>query len=243
MSNGRFLWNELVTTDVDGGATFYGELFGWRRNDITMGNGMGYTLLDNGQFQEAGINAHMQAPAHWLPYLSTEDVDATLAKIEAHGGKVLHRGNGDQMEIAVFADDQGAVAALVKGEERPVLDRRPEPGEFCWYSLSTTDLDKAKAFYTAVFGWDAQDMDMGGGTTASTFFWNGQPVADIQTGQPGPNHWGSCICVDAIDSALEKAVGLGAETLAGPFPIGEMGTLAVVKDPTGAVVSLWGANA
>lgn len=242
MSNGRFLWNELVTKDVDGGASFYGELLGWSRSDVEMGNGMTYTLLDNGVFQEAGINTHMEAPSHWLPYVSTDDVDETLAAVEAQGGKVLHRNDGDGMEVAVFVDNQGAIGAIVKADERPILERRPAPGEFCWYSLAVGDAEKARDFYTNVFGWSYDEMDMGGGTKAKTFFWNGAPVADIQTEQPGPAHWGSCICVDDVTAALEQAKNLGGQALAGPFPVGEMGILAVVQDPTGAVVSLWEAK-
>ena len=37
------------------------------------------------------------------------------------------------------------------------------PGTFSWTDLATTDPDAAKAFYAALFGWQAEDMPVPGG--------------------------------------------------------------------------------
>ena len=42
-----------------------------------------------------------------------------------------------------------------------------EPGTFSWADLSTTDQAAAKVFYSGLFGWEADDMPVGDGTTYS----------------------------------------------------------------------------
>ena len=53
------------------------------------------------------------------------------------------------------------------------------PGTFCWTDLTTTDQGAAKAFYSGLFGWKAEDLPVGEGFVYSMMRLNGKDVAAI----------------------------------------------------------------
>jgi predicted enzyme related to lactoylglutathione lyase len=53
------------------------------------------------------------------------------------------------------------------------------PGTPSWVDLQTTDQAGAKSFYTALFGWDYDDQDMGDGAVYSLAQKNGKDVAGV----------------------------------------------------------------
>ena len=61
---------------------------------------------------------------------------------------------------------------------------RYEPGTFCWVDLATTDPEGAKAFYSALFGWNAVDMPVGDGSVYTLLRLNGDDVAALSEMQP-----------------------------------------------------------
>ena len=119
-----------------------------------------------------------------------------------------------------------------------------ENGKFCWAELSTTDGPAAKAFYTALFGWETIDNPMGPGMVYTMLNLNGQSAAALYEDKSGkaPPHWGTYISVDDLDASAAKAKELGGAILAGPFDVMEHGRMAVIQDPTGAAFCLWQAK-
>lgn len=120
------------------------------------------------------------------------------------------------------------------------------PGMFCWFELATPDQDGAKQFYTALFGWTANDMPIGEGMTYSMLLKNGKEVGALfQMGpqmQGIPPHWGSYVSVASADESAKKAEALGGKVMAPPFDVMDVGRMAVLQDPTGAVLSIWEAK-
>jgi len=57
-----------------------------------------------------------------------------------------------------------------------------------------------------------------------------------------PTHWNLYVAVENADTTAERAAGLGAKVIAEPFDVYDVGRMAVVQDPTGAVFSLWQAK-
>jgi uncharacterized protein len=118
------------------------------------------------------------------------------------------------------------------------------PGTFCWADLGTTDAAAAKRFYTRVFGWDAVDAPAGESGTYTTFKLDGRDVAALyemgeeERAQLTP-HWSSYVSVEDVDAAAARARELGAELVAEPLDVMDAGRMAVVRDPTGALVHLW----
>ncbi len=121
------------------------------------------------------------------------------------------------------------------------------PGTFCWTDLGATDQDAAKAFYTALFGWEAEDMPVGDedGTVYSMMRVDGSDVAAIAPQPPqqremgAPPAWNSYVSVASADDAAARAAELGATVAGEPFDVLDAGRMAVIQDPQGAVLMLW----
>jgi predicted enzyme related to lactoylglutathione lyase len=114
------------------------------------------------------------------------------------------------------------------------------PGAFSWTDLGTTDPDGAKRFYGALFGWEYEDQPIPGGGTYSTARKNGLDVAGLSRTMEGmPTAWNSYVTVESADATAAAAGGLGGTTLGGPFDVTDAGRMAVVGDPTGAVLCVW----
>jgi predicted enzyme related to lactoylglutathione lyase len=123
---------------------------------------------------------------------------------------------------------------------------RYDPGTFCWVGLATSDVAAAKAFYTSLFGWQDQDLDARAVGAYTTLRRGGNEVAILYRQQPqaqaagAPPHWTSYISVEDADATAARANELGgAAVFRAPFDVLDAGRVAAIRDPTGAIVSLW----
>jgi predicted enzyme related to lactoylglutathione lyase len=126
-------------------------------------------------------------------------------------------------------------------KELPVPHRDTAPvGGPCWADLLTHDKDTSVAFYTDIFGWDAQDMgaDYGGYVTLSK---NGETIAGLManTGQPMPDFWGVYLASVDTKESVDNAVAHGAAVIVPPMDVMDLGVMAVVTDPSGAGIGIW----
>jgi predicted enzyme related to lactoylglutathione lyase len=121
-------------------------------------------------------------------------------------------------------------------------------GTFSWVDLATTDPEGAKAFYGRLFGWEGEDMPAGEGVTYTMYRLRGHYVAasapqmDDERAAGIPPHWNSYVSVDDVDATAARVPDLGGTVLAGPFDVFDAGRMAVLQDPTGAVLCLWEAR-
>jgi uncharacterized protein len=122
------------------------------------------------------------------------------------------------------------------------------PGSFCWIELATTDQNAAKSFYRKLFGWEANDMPMGPDDFYTIFNIGDRNVAAAYTLRPEqraagvPSNWLLYVAVESADNSAKKAAQLGGKLLMEPIDVGEFVRMAVIQDPTGAVVAIWQAN-
>ena len=123
---------------------------------------------------------------------------------------------------------------------------RHEPGTFCWVGLATSEPDSAKAFYTGLFGWHAEDLEAATAGAYTALRLGGEEVAILYLQQPearaagAPPHWTSYISVEDADATAARASELGgAAVFREPFDVLDAGRVAAIRDPTGAIVSLW----
>jgi uncharacterized protein len=110
---------------------------------------------------------------------------------------------------------------------------------FVHLELSTSDVSKAKAFYSGLFGWEITDNDMGGGMIYSTFKPSSGPGGGIFTMPGAPTFWLPYVGVEDINAATEKAKSLGATVHKGPMDIPNVGWATILADPTGATIALF----
>ncbi|MEO7442716.1 MAG: VOC family protein [Acidimicrobiales bacterium] len=114
------------------------------------------------------------------------------------------------------------------------------PGTFCWVDLATTDVAGALAFYGGLFGWEGEEMAAGPASTYTMLRHDGRHVAALYEGGEGaPAAWLSYVSVDDVDSTADRAAALGALVVQGPSDVLDAGRMAVLADPTGALVALW----
>ena len=114
-TSGRFCWNELVTTDETAAKAFYGQLFGWKTEPFGDGS---YKLFINGEDKVGGLIQCPKPgiPAHWLAYVTVNDVNAIVAHTLQLGGKVVVEPFDVPTigRLAVLVDPQGAPIAVIQ---------------------------------------------------------------------------------------------------------------------------------
>jgi predicted enzyme related to lactoylglutathione lyase len=118
----------------------------------------------------------------------------------------------------------------------------------CWVDLSSPDVDASTAFYSGVFGWQAEDQhDDDGHRVYVMFTRDGHAVAGLGGQAPGmegmPPIWNSYVAVDDIDASVAAARDAGGSVMMPPMQVMDAGRMAIVADPTGAAISLWQAAA
>ena len=114
-----------------------------------------------------------------------------------------------------------------------------EPVSLTWNELMSTDIEGVKAFYGGLFGWKADTMDMGESQYTVWLLGEGGVGGGMAAPMPGmPSFWGTYFAVADCDATVEKAKGLGASVMNGPMDIPEVGRMAALTDPQGAVFNV-----
>lgn len=233
-----------IGTDTEAAKAFYTGLFGW--NAVEAGpveETGGYGFFNRGELMVAGYGPQQNpGPPFWAAYVSVPDADAVAKKVEAAGGTVVM----PPMEVmesgsfAVFQDDQGAFISVWQPNQHNGAQVVREPGSMTWVELNTRDVEASKAFYAAVFGWDALTTE--GEMTYTEFKLGGESIAgmmEIPSELPPevPPHWLVYLGVDDVDAAVTQAEGLGASVMVPgmDFPGGRFALLA---DPQGATFGI-----
>ncbi|MFN7144428.1 MAG: VOC family protein [Myxococcota bacterium] len=112
-------------------------------------------------------------------------------------------------------------------------------GNFTWFDLMTTDVASARAFYTALFGWETREFDFAPGYPIIHVAGIGiGGIAQKPAGDPSPSHWLSVLTTDDLDGTLARLQELGGRVYAPPMAIPNVGRYAVVADPQGAAFCL-----
>ncbi len=250
-SHGRFVWYELVTTDMEAAKAFYTEVVGWGTQDAST-PGAAYTLFTAGGASVSGL---MSLPEDarksglrpsWLGYVGVDDVDAAADRIKQLGGAV-HVPPKDVPNVSRFSvavDPQMATIALFKW-----LNSEPEqpadldgPGRVGWHELLADDWEKAWAFYGELFGWQKADADIGVAGTYQLFSAGGQTIGGMFTKPamvPVP-FWLYYFNVGDIDLAMKRVKAGGGQILNGPIEVPGNRWIVQCTDPQGAIFALVG---
>lgn len=251
MSQGRFVWYELMTTDTAAAKDFYGKVVGWGTQDAGV-PGMEYTLLTAANAPVAGLMPlpdeakSMGAPPTWIGYIAVDDVDAMSARIRDLAGKI-HMPPRDIPGVgrfSVVADPQAAAFILFKPSMPDQAPAEPmTPGHIGWHELYASDWEKAFAFYSELFGWQKdQAMDMGEMGTYQLFAHEGRQVGGMfnKPADVPANFWLYYFNVADIDAACAKVAENGGTVLLEPMEVPGGGFIIQCQDPQGAMFALAG---
>lgn len=113
-------------------------------------------------------------------------------------------------------------------------------GSPCWVDLMTSDADLSRAFYGDLFGWECEDPDPDLGGYAN-FTCDGERVAGLMTKmvEELPDVWSVYLEVADAAATVSRVEALGLPVVVPAMPVADLGVMAVVTDPTDAVVGLW----
>lgn len=237
-------WVDLGSPDLDAAVEFYTALFGWQvpASENVEQTG-GYRRATKNGADVVGMMPLMQEgqPPAWSTYVSVADAKATAAAVAEAGGSVIV----EPMDVmglgtmAVFADPSGAVFGIWQPGTFPGAGLVNEPGALAWNELNVRDLDAAKAFYGAVFGWTFEDNDMDEAGTYTTINSGEEMVGGIldmaERGVPEevPAHWQVYFAVEDTDAAVAKATASGGSVMVPPMEV-PAGRFSILVDPHGA---------
>jgi predicted enzyme related to lactoylglutathione lyase len=249
---------------------FYGELFGWEFDDRMPVDAPGHYFV--ARLDGRGVAAIASQPAEvptsaplWSTYIAVASADDAAVAVTNAGGRVLAepfdvRGAG---RMAVVADPSGASLRLWQAIGHPGAQVVNAPGTWNWSDLQTSDLEDAKAFYGAVFGWETDSIGEGDGALALVRLPGYGDVLeqrdpDLRRRQaaagapPGfedavawmapagdgvAPHWSVTFAVDDTDAIAAKAAELGGTVVVAPYDIAPV-RIAVLSDPQGAVFAV-----
>lgn len=108
-------------------------------------------------------------------------------------------------------------------------------GRFVWDELMATSQGEASEFYRSLFGWKAEEQDMGEHGTYLVMKDGDAMLSGVAAAPEGvPQHWLSYLNVDDVDSAAKRIEGLGGKLLNEPFDIPGIGRAVFAQDPSGA---------
>lgn len=123
-------------------------------------------------------------------------------------------------------------------------ERWPQ-GTPSWIDLLTPDMDKAKAFYGPLFGWEFEDQGAEFGHYQLVRL-GGRDVAGAMQMVPEmgdmPPAWATYIAVDDMDRTLEAVTTAGGQVVVPVMDVGDQGRSMMVTDPTGAAIGFWQAK-
>jgi predicted enzyme related to lactoylglutathione lyase len=251
LTHGLFGWVDNTSPNVEASRAFYEGLFGWTSTDTPMPGGPAYTQFYKDGQLVAGLGPmpdEMLAagvPSTWNSYVIVTDADEIAKATEAAGGQVVMPVMDIMTEgrMALISDPSGATLGIWQPLDHQGAELFNEPGSLTWNELQSRDLERAKAFYSDVFGWrwvdgevpDAEyyvgNLDTKTGDDKSNC--GAMPMPDMVPATV-PSMWMVYFAVADCDASVARAQELGATLFFPPMDMGP-GRFAGVTDPVGAM--------
>lgn len=235
---GMFSWSDLTTPDQDRAKAFYTALFGWEIDDVPMGESGGvYSMMRVDGKSVAAISPQPPqqagAPPVWNSYVTVDSADQALERAKQLGGEV-HAPAFDVFDagrMGVVQDPEGAYFCVWEPKAHIGAQLVNGHGLLSWNELHTTDLAAAESFYTALFGWRVQEIDLGGGPyRVISVDGHGNGALSDHLAPGAPAHWLVYFGTDDLDGSLTKISELGGTVVQPAMDIGEGNRIAVAQD-------------
>ncbi|MGW8370383.1 MAG: VOC family protein, partial [Gammaproteobacteria bacterium] len=252
-SVGSVVWHDLLTNDPEGSRRFYSELFGWEFErpgiNVGFGDGSGYMLIrHDGELIGGMVDANQLGRegniSQWITVISVDDIDAAVDAVRSQNGSVLTpptelptRGT-----LAVAADQDGAIFALVRTRGGDPPEREPVVNRWIWNELWTADVNRAANFYGSVAGYaiepprnvqpanDYRVLETAGNPRAG--------IMDNPFGDDTPPVWVNYLRVEDPAAITARVEQLGGRVIVDARPRDVGGTAAFIAGPSGAGIAL-----
>jgi len=262
-------WIDTTQPDPQAAAEFYRGLLGWKLEDVMPPNSPGQYFVARLHGRDvAGISSipgGNSTRAKWNTYVWVDNADETAQRVEQARGRVLAApfdvpGAG---RMAECADPSGAGFRIWQAREHRGAQLVNAPGSWNWSNLNTPDAEGAMRFYTAVFGWEFSEVDLGAGSSwmvrmpgyADFLEVRNPGIRDRHTAagvppgftdavgwlQPIPSdaetYWSVTLSVADADLVAARTAELGGTVVSGPVEV-PYSRVVQITDPQGASVTL-----
>jgi predicted enzyme related to lactoylglutathione lyase len=258
-------WVDTSQPDPVAAAAFYGDLFDWTLEDQMPPDAGGryfQATIDGGRVAAVG-SAMGDGPVTWMTYIAVDGADDIVERVRANGGAVVTEPFDvfDAGRMAILADPEGAVFSVWQAGRHTGAEVVNGPGSWNWSDLHTGDLEAAKRFYGAVFGWEFDGVDFGGGPMAmvrvpgySDYLESIDPgvrerhaqggappgfsdaIAWFVTASDGAR-WNVTFSVADADASAARVKALGGQVLSEPEDV-PWSRVTTIRDPQGATLTL-----
>jgi hypothetical protein len=245
---GRWVWGDLVTSDVAVAAEFYGKVFGWTfetyggeddRDTYTLALADGLPI-GGMVFDERAMKDDVPS-ARWIGLISVEDVPAAADAVTKGGGKVMVAPKmlGERGETAVFQDPEGTLFGVVRSKNGDSADYVGDLNEWVWIDLWTADVEQATRFYRAIVGYEVLPLEQAGPRSGAHLVSGGYVRAGVMQKHDARATavWLPYLRVADAKAAADKARAAGGKVLREPVSLGRL-MVAIIADPTGAPVGI-----
>lgn len=115
-----------------------------------------------------------------------------------------------------------------------------QTGNPCWIDVMSSDIDRTRAFYTALFGWNDEEPNEEFGGYLNFTHDGGRIAGAMPAMAPDmPDVWSIYLAVVDAKATCDAAEAAGGTVLSPPMDVGTLGTMAVLADVAGAVIGIW----
>ncbi len=235
---GKFIWHDLLTADVEKAEDFYGSLLGW--SFVKQGS---YTVIMNkkqviGGIVEVQPRDKKVHAARWLASLSVPDVEKAVAIVRRFGGvinegpvEMENRGRG-----ALIRDPQGAQLVLLHAQGGDPEDVDPEIGSWLWVELLTNNSQASLKFYEELGGYEIIEWEKDYWLLKNENKWRGgiRFISEKEL----EVRWIPTVRVADTVVTSQYAEMLGGRTLIKPGDVSHNESAALIEDPSGALFAV-----
>lgn len=241
---GKFVWYDLYTDDIDACVLFYKQLFAWSFQDTRNPNVK--TILREGS--PIGDAVYMEPlkkevkESRWLGYISVPDVNGVSMAAQENQGRLYSKpkNSPNRGRVAVVVDPQGAIFGIMKATGGDPIDQAGLDNLWMGSELWALDKSEAISFYKGVIGYETMQVDMGE-NGQYTFLTTGEKaragVVEITWEHIKPA-WLPYISVADVVEVADKVEALGGKLLVAPNPDIRDENVAIIADPSGAVFAI-----
>ncbi|MEU6355132.1 VOC family protein [Streptomyces sp. NPDC047072] len=239
-------WADAMFGDVEGAKSFYGDVLGWTFGESSSEYGNYTQAYADGRAVAAVVPPMpgQEGQSQWCLYLASPDAAATAGKIRDNGGEILMEPMkvGDFGTMCLGRDPSGVVFGVWQAGVHEGFEAPPEQrGAFCWAEIFTREPEKSDAFFPAVFGYGAQQIqddamdfrmfNLGDDTVLGRMKMTAEFPPEV------PAYINVYFNVADCDDAVARATKLGGILRFGPTD-SPFGRFAALTDPQGANFSV-----
>ncbi len=251
--NGTFCWVELVATNLVIAKDFYQQLFGWTYREDSIGKDEHYTMIFKEGKEVGGMYAmrkeqeEVGMPAHWMSYVSVDDLEGTVKKAKELGSfpyiEAMDVGTAGRM--ACVHEPEGAIFSLWQAKDHLGIKVKGLHGTPSWFELASNDAEKSQTFFKELFGWGTKVDELEEGKSY-TLFTGASKAKETKAGllqmteEWGaiPAHWMVYYTVESCDEAVTLATNIGGGVMLESTDIPKVGRFSVLQDPQGGIFSV-----